>query len=54
MRLKQNHPHLDLRREIVFVRVGHDVRFRLEDLDELIANGNVRPLRGRKRAKPGR
>jgi excisionase family DNA binding protein len=39
------------RREIPFVRVGHNVRFRPEVVDELIANGEVRPLRRRPRTK---
>lgn len=39
------------RREIPFVRVGHNLRFRPEVIDELIENGEVRPLRRRPRAK---
>jgi excisionase family DNA binding protein len=40
------------RREISFVRVGHNVRFRPEVLDELIANGEVPARYSRRRANP--
>lgn len=40
------------RREIPFVRVGHNVRFRTELIDELITNGEVRSLRRRPRTNP--
>jgi excisionase family DNA binding protein len=40
------------RREIPFVRVGHNVRFRPEVVDELISKGEVHPSRRRPRANP--
>jgi excisionase family DNA binding protein len=36
------------RRAIPFVRIGHNVRFRPETIDSLIAGGEVRPVRSRR------
>lgn len=36
------------RRELPFVRIGHNVRFREEVIDELIAKGEVPSLRRRR------